>query len=350
MPDRTAKSAPSGKSDQSVPPVVPSGQLVKLSPEEVVPSQNNPRHLFDREPLNTLKKSIRQHGVLVPITVYKPKGQQKFSILDGQRRYMCCSELQRDEGIELLIPANVVEPPDKIASLLYMFSIHNFREQWELMPTALALNTIIEALGEDDNKVLSKLTGVSEPQLERCKKLLTFPERFQELSLDPNPKRRIPSNFWIEAYPVLNLCDEKLRELVDEVGGRDGITDKLVEKYRAKRIRSVLHFRRIMEAYEVAVDEETRERVLQRLREYILDPQLETRKAFDDFVVEGRRVQGAVNACDDFVRQLQRLKLDYLLERNDVRNALERVRDYAQELITKLEGGDPPSEPDEDEN
>jgi hypothetical protein len=83
------------------PPVVPSGQLVKLNPDELVPSQNNPRHLFDREPLNTLKKSIRQHGVLVPITVYRPRGQKKFSILDGQRRYICCRELQQEEGIDL---------------------------------------------------------------------------------------------------------------------------------------------------------------------------------------------------------------------------------------------------------
>jgi ParB family chromosome partitioning protein len=349
MPERKTTSALLESADHSRPAVVPSGQLVKLRPDEVIPSQNNPRHLFDREPLDTLKKSIRQHGVLVPITVYKPKGQRKFSILDGQRRYICCVELQQSEGIELKIPANVVEPPDKIASLLYMFSIHNFREQWELMPTALALRTIKEALGEDDNKVLAKLTGLSEPQLERCKKLLTFPERFQELSLDPNPKRRIPSNFWIEAYPVLNLCDEKLPDLVEELG-RDGITDRLVEKYRAKRIKSVLHFRRIMEAYEIALDDEAQGRVLQRLREYIADPQIETRAAFDDFVVEARRVQGAVSACEDFIRQLQRLKLEYLLDRNDVRTSLEQVRDYAQQLIYKLEGGDPPAEPDEEEN
>ena len=330
--------------DSQNPPVVPSGHLVKLRPDELVPSQNNPRHLFDREPLNTLKKSIRQHGVLVPLTVYRPKGQRNFSILDGQRRYICCRELQ-EEGIDLLIPANVVEPPDKIASLLYMFSIHNFREQWELMPTALALRTIMEALEEDDNRVLSKLTGLSEPQLERCKKLLTFPERFQEMSLDPNPKARIPSNFWTEAYPVLNLCDEKLPDIVAQFG-RDGITDRLVDKYRAKKIKSVLHFRRIMEAYEIASDDDAQNRVLARLREYLLNPDLETRHAFDDFVVENRRIQGAVNACDDFVRQLERLKLDYLLDRNDVRRALERVSNFAQSLIIKLEGSDPPIQPE----
>lgn len=48
------------------------------------------------------------------------------------------------------------------------------------------------------NNALSKLTGLSEPQIERCKILIDLPERFQKLSLLPDPKERIPSNFWIE--------------------------------------------------------------------------------------------------------------------------------------------------------
>lgn len=345
MPTRKSLSALLEVSGSASSTVVPSGVLVKLRADEIIPSKDNPRHLFDRDPLDTLKKSIRQHGVLVPITVYQPKGQRAYSILDGQRRHICCLELQ-EEGIQLTIPANVVEPPTKMAALLYMFSIHNFREQWELMPTALALRTIIEELEESDSKIISKLTGLSEPQIQRCKTLLTFPERFQLLSLDPNPKTRIPSNFWIEAHPVLNLCDDVLQDLVEELG-RDGITDKLVEKYRAKKIRSVIHFRRIMEAYEIA-SEDTYDAIIQTLREYILDTQLETRKAFDQFVVDNRRIQGAVSACDDFLRHLKKMKLDYTLERGEIRAALEKVRDFAQDLINKLEGGDPPTEPDEE--
>jgi len=345
MPTTKSDSALLDHSDKVRPPVMPSGVLLKLLPSEIIPSKNNPRHLFDREPLDALKKSIRLHGVLVPITVYQPKGQKAYSILDGQRRHACCIELQA-EGIEVLIPANIVDPPTRIAALLYMFSIHNFREQWELMPTALALDTVMTELGENDNKVISKLTGLSEPQIGRCKILLTFPEHFQQLSLDPDPKTRIPSNFWIEAYPVLNLCGDKLKDLTQELG-RDGITDKLVDKYRAKRVKSVLHFRRIMEAYEIG-DDETKTTVLERLRQYIMETQLETRRAFDEFVVDNRRIMGAVNTCDEFIRSLERLKLDYALERGEVKSALEKVRDFAQSLINKLEGGDAPAETTED--
>src|SRR5258708_4256475 len=102
------------------------------------------------------------------------------------------------------------------------------------MPTALSLQIVMKDLGTTDNKALGKLTGLSDAQIERCKKLLKFPEKFQEMSLDLNPKTRIPSNFWIEALPVLDLAmqtSEQLKKL-----GRDRSTEKLVDKYREKRI------------------------------------------------------------------------------------------------------------------
>lgn len=341
----------SGVPNLEVPRVVPSGALLILNPEDIKPSPNNPRYLFDKNPLQDLKKNIREHGVLVPILVYKPKGQTKYSILDGERRYRCCVDL-REEGLVRDIPANVVEPPTKIAGILYMFSVHNFREDWELMPTALSLHTVIEELGETDSKVLTKLTGLSEPQVERCKKLLEFPERFQKLSLDHDPKKRIPSNFWIEAYPVLDLCEEVLPDLAAELGGRWGFLDKLVGKYRAKSIKSVINFRRIMEAYENVENEAERQAVVERLRSYVLDERLETREAFDEFVVDQRRIQSALKACESFVRQLQRAKLDYTaedIERKELITALEAVRSFAGQLLEKLAGSDQPQvEIDED--
>ncbi len=332
--------------------VIPKGTLQNLLPEQIVPSKNNPRRLFDEEPLRDLKSNIREHGVLVPITVYPLKGSDKYGILDGERRHRCCAELQK-EGILKKIPANIVEPPTKVAGLLYMFSIHNFREQWELMPTALSLQIVMKDLGEQDNKRLERLTGLSEPQIERCKKLLKFPKKFQDLSLEPDPKLRIPSNFWIEALPVLDLVENALPDLSAQLG-RDGITQKLVDKYRAKRIKSVIHFRRIMEAYDFADEIHQRQTVVNRLRAYILNPELETRAAFDEFVLENRRVQNAIGACNNFVKELQTYKLYYAADKDQLLDALSNVESYVRALIEQVKGTDPPpppsNEPEEDED
>lgn len=323
--------------------VIPSGELVYLTTDDIIPSRNNPRQLFDAGPLETLKDNIRVHGVLVPLTVYKPKGQRRYSILDGERRYHCCVELEA-EGRQIKIPANIVSPPSKIAGLLYMFSIHNFREQWELMPTALGLRTVMERLGENDNAALARLTGLSQPQIERCKVLLRYPEEYQQLSLDPDPKKRIPSNFWIELDPILELCRAHLPDLIGSIG-LNGIIDALISKYRAGKIKSVIHFRRIMEAYEVA--EDRRQTVIERLREYITTTTLETRAAFDEFVVDNRRVRGAIDACHTFIRDLERLKLDYTLDRDELRMALTDVVVFVEDMLDKLGGSDSPEGSDE---
>jgi len=341
MSSKSPTRNPPKQPEEAVAAVVPQGLLRKLRVSDIKPSVNNPRQLFDQAPLDALKENISQHGVLVPITVYEIRGQNKYAILDGERRYRCCVELE-EEGRKITIPANVVAPPDKIAGILYMFSIHNFREQWELMPTALSLKIVMRALGEEDSARLSKLTGLSEPQIERCKILLTFPERFQNLSLDPDPKERVPSNFWIEAYPVINLCEEVLPDLAKNLG-RDGITDRLVEKYRAKRIKSVIHFRRILEAYELHVDENRkRKQVVERLRAYITDIQLETRRSFDEFVVDNRRIQGAIKACEEFIYQLERTKLSHAMEKDELMSALKDVKAYVEKLLQELEGSDQP--------
>ena len=162
-----------GSAEATASEVVPRGVLKPLNVDDIKPSATNPRRLFDKLPLEALRESIRQNGVLVPITVYEIQGQNKYAILDGERRYQCCVEL-REEGLDLEIPANIVEPPDKIAGILYMFSIHNFREQWELMPTALSLKTVMEALHEEETEKLEKITGLSEPQIGRCKICLLY--------------------------------------------------------------------------------------------------------------------------------------------------------------------------------
>jgi hypothetical protein len=341
-------------SHPEVAPVVPSGQLRRLSVDEIKPSANNPRLLFDKPQLAELKKNIGAHGVLVPITVYQPKGQQKFSILDGERRYKCVLDLTNEghtgkDGKPLKIPANIVEPPTMIAGLLYMFSIHNFREQWELMPTALSLKIVMEELGTRDSLALSKLTGLSERQVERCQSLLNFPERFQKLSLDPDPATRIPSNFWIEALPVIDLAMETTENT--KKLGRDGATDKLVEKYRNKKIKSVIHFRRIMESYDLSEEDPALQaKVVRRIDQFFLNPKTETREAFDEFIVEKKRVQSAISACEGFLAQLKKFKLKYTAddeERNNLRGALRQVRDYCDSLEQSLTGSDDPEVPND---
>ena len=242
------------KQKKDTPPTLPKGELIQLRVDQLRPSPHNPRKLFDPEPLAALKASIKKHGVLVPLTVHKQPGQSLYAIVDGERRYRCCVRLS-EEGMDITIPANVVPTPDRMASLIYMFNIHQFRQQWELMPAARALKQIIDALGSDDLRELTELTGLSEPQVERCKVILSFPEHYQMLSLDANPSTRIPSNFWVELHPVLRLTEEHLPGLVDDERTRWHYRS-FSEKIPIQEDKERHSLRRILEAFEAQSDEE----------------------------------------------------------------------------------------------
>ena len=325
---------------------VPTGRLLQLTVAQLRVNPSNPRRLFDPEPLADLKENIRLHGVLVPLTVYRLRGQDIYEILDGQRRFQCCEDLVR-EGLEVTIPANVVEPPTKIAGLLYMFNIHNYRQPWELMPTALSLQVVMDDLGTTDTRELANLTGLNEKSVERCKILLSYPKQYQSLSLDPDARKRIPSNFWIEAAPVIQIVETELPEVWSRLK-REGVLDNLVAKYRHGRIRSVIHFRRVVEAYEVA--EAQRQEVLAAIALYVQDVDTETRQTFDHFLGGNQRVETAIRACRTFVAALTRTRLEHVLdEREELLAELRVAIDRASDLASALEGSDPPPPSDEDD-
>lgn len=59
--------------------------IVYLNISDVIPSEDNPRKYFDKDALEELAESIKQDGVLQPITVREKKG--KYVIVFGERRY-----------------------------------------------------------------------------------------------------------------------------------------------------------------------------------------------------------------------------------------------------------------------
>lgn len=196
---------------------------------------HNPRLLFDREPLDTLKRSIEKVGILVPLTVYRDSARRHFVILDGQRRWICAQEL----GLRQ-IPVNEVAEPTLVQNIVTMFQIHKLREDWELMPTALKLELLMQELEERNDSRLAVLTGLPEAVVTRCKKLLSYPKHFQDLMLHQDPDSRIKADFFIELYPVIH--DRAVSKF--EWFSRAVFTSQMLRKYGPKKpITSVTDFR-----------------------------------------------------------------------------------------------------------
>ncbi len=228
-------------------------RVTRIMLSRIEPNPHNPRRLFDEEPLEILKESIIKLGILVPITVY-PKLRNRtnpvtdsFVILDGERRWRCAKSIPKVRRI----PAIVIEKPSDAENILVMFHIHNLREGWQLMPTALKLQVLMEKMGIRSEKKLFVLTKLSIGQIRRCKILLSYPKKFQNLMLAP-PSRRLKSDFFIELQRIRGPA---LKEEFPPWRKRgDGkCIDLILRKYLRKKIRAVTEFRKLAEVYRGSV-------------------------------------------------------------------------------------------------
>ncbi len=61
------------------------------------PNPLNPRRIFDKYKLDVLEESIRANRILVPLTVYRSKKDEKLYILDGERRWRCAQRIESGE-------------------------------------------------------------------------------------------------------------------------------------------------------------------------------------------------------------------------------------------------------------
>ncbi len=248
---------------------------------EIGPNPHNPRRLFDEEPMQILRESVLKLGILVPVTLYdapsshSPKAE-RYILLDGERRWRCAKDLSIHE-----VPAIIVQRPDETQNILTMFHIHNVREGWQLMPTALKLQTLIRALQETNERKLAELTKLSLAQIRRCKILLTYPKKYQNMMLAP-PTDRMKADFFIELdrirRPALDDSFEPWIERGDSI-----VIDTVLSKYQAATIRSVTDFRRLAEVYKAAALRNQERKLKSEFNKFLDRPEM----TIDDIDVPG---------------------------------------------------------------
>ena len=254
---------------------------------------HNPRLLFDELPLKTLEESIRRVGILVPITVYRAAGSDKFTILDGQRRWICAQRIDL-----ATVPINEVAEPSVAQNIVTMFQIHKLRKDWELMPTALKLGVLMEEMDERRDNALAELTGLDVAVVTRCKKLLSYSKGHQDMMLFTNPSQRIKADFFIELYPILH--DQVLRRTKRFT--QSEIIDSFLRKYREglSGFKSLTDFRKIKQHISIARAAGREDEILFLLEEFISNDRID----ISDLEIDTARIHREASVL---TRSLERL-------------------------------------------
>jgi hypothetical protein len=150
-----------------------------------------------------------------------------------------------------------------------MFQIHQLRKDWELMPTALKLGVLMVEMNERRDRPLAELTGLNVAVVSRCKKLLSYPAKYQSMMLFKEEKDRIKADFFIELYPVLN------DRLVQSASWykRNRMIDRFLYKYQNKLsgFKAITDFRKIKQYLSAARAAGHDKLILARLKRFLDD-------------------------------------------------------------------------------
>lgn len=151
------------------------GKQMTLPIAKVEPNVSQPRSYFDEVALTELAESIKQHGMIQPITVRKLESGY-YQIIAGERRWRAA----RMAGLEE-VPVSIIQADDRMAAELAL--VENLQRA--------DLNPIEEALGyrslmedfELTQEEVAQSVGKSRPAISNSLRLLALPQEVLELVL-----------------------------------------------------------------------------------------------------------------------------------------------------------------------
>ena len=134
---------------------------------DIDPNPDQPRRTFDKEKLNDLSNSIKEHGVLQPILLVKHGS--RYRIVAGERRWRA----SRLAGLTH-VPALVKDlTQQEIAEVTLIENLQ--RDDLNPMEEALGIRTLMDEFGLTQEVVANRL-GKSRPAVANTLRLLNLPK------------------------------------------------------------------------------------------------------------------------------------------------------------------------------
>ena len=147
-------------------------QVLKLPTDCIDPNASQPRTTFNNDELESLAQSIKQNGLLQPITVRKSSGGSRYELISGERRLRACKSL----GMPT-IRAIVVEADDSSSAILA--TVENLRrEDLSFFDEARGLYELLSRMGITQEVAAAKL-GMAQSTLANKLRILRLPPSIQ---------------------------------------------------------------------------------------------------------------------------------------------------------------------------
>ena len=148
-----------------------SSNLSEIAIDKIMSNPNQPRREFDQEALTELSNSIREIGIITPITL-RQLGDGNYQIIAGERRWRAA----KAAGLTT-IPAYIRTVEDE--GVMEMALVENIqREDLNAIEIALAYQHMADAIGMTQERI-SERVGKSRTSITNFMRLLKLPAQIQ---------------------------------------------------------------------------------------------------------------------------------------------------------------------------
>ena len=184
---------------------VPQNDVLRIPTDLIDANPYQPRLEFDRDSLEELAESIRNLGLIQPVTVRRTAGG-RYQIISGERRVRACNIAGMDT-----IPAYVRDADDE--SMLELAIVENIqREDLDPVEIALSYERLMQECSLTQEQVAARL-GKKRASVANTLRLLKLPPKIQhdlKYGLITTGHAKVLLGVTDEALQ-LSLCDEVIR-------------------------------------------------------------------------------------------------------------------------------------------
>ena len=304
-----------------------------IEPTKIDRNDDNPRLIFRQEELEALEKSIRDQGILVPLTVYE--NGSRFKLLDGERRWLCAQRI----GLRS-VPAIVQPKPGRLQNIMMMFAIHNARKDWDPLPTALKLEELEKLFrkqhGHSPTELeLAGIASLLRGEVRRLKKLLSLPMEYRLQLLAELEKPRSQQVLTVDIVLETTKGVEALQKrAVISADAAEKLRRAIIVKFRNGTIANTVA-PRLLPRMARAFDRKEVERdvLIHAIRKLSTDPRYTIADAFEETVEQFDFAFGLEQFTERTLSQIQLLKKKRYGLSVTLRNALTRLRTELDTLL-----------------
>ncbi len=192
------------------------GAIAHIPIASILPNPFQPRADFDPHALDELKESIRQKGIIQPVTVRRKSGEV-FELISGERRIRACTELGLDT-----IPAYILKVKND-QEMLELALIENLqREHLNPIEIAISYQRLTQDVGLTAEEIAQKVSK-DRTTVVNFLRLLKLPQKIQDAL-------RAETVTIGHARALVSIPDEKIQLRIFERIIKKGLNVRQVEK------------------------------------------------------------------------------------------------------------------------